>query len=294
MITNEFGKFKKLCIKIKIEVNQVTSSSTLQNGSKDYEIIFNKRKTLKTFSNYLNKLHEKIKNEINNNIESINTKTERITYLESLIYELSTLKKDYIKIDLTNGPHPHVTLSGNYPKKHNDLLIEDMHNYFIETDKIIKILNRFVHHQRGVTARYRDEIIKKNTEELAENGTDYNDLHHNGSKRPLTTPSQKAIYPKKHQTTPNGTSGGGKLQWNGPANQLVRWYYDLNRKKTSKNLPQVGGTPSEIEDHIVNNWLDKDGNDISRETVKTYLKPNRTDKRAPDHKRIDIEPYCVE
>ncbi|MBA4155389.1 MAG: hypothetical protein C0512_13715 [Flavobacterium sp.] len=40
---------------------------------------------------------------------------------------------------------------------------------------------------------------------------------------------------------------------------------------------------------IVNSFLDKDGNEISPQTVETILKPSRADKRPKPHKRIDID-----
>ncbi|TDD99901.1 hypothetical protein E0F76_03265 [Flavobacterium cellulosilyticum] len=40
---------------------------------------------------------------------------------------------------------------------------------------------------------------------------------------------------------------------------------------------------------VVNSFLDKEGKDISPETVKTILTPSRTEKRPKPHKRIDID-----
>ncbi|PZU85285.1 MAG: hypothetical protein DI529_10205 [Chryseobacterium sp.] len=40
---------------------------------------------------------------------------------------------------------------------------------------------------------------------------------------------------------------------------------------------------------IVNCFVDKDGKELSPETVKTMLTPSKTDKRPKPHKRIDID-----
>ncbi|HAO08343.1 MAG TPA: hypothetical protein DCQ50_15485 [Chryseobacterium sp.] len=40
---------------------------------------------------------------------------------------------------------------------------------------------------------------------------------------------------------------------------------------------------------ILNSFIDKDGRELSPETVKTILTPSKTDKRPKPHKRIDID-----
>ncbi|TZF84144.1 hypothetical protein FW774_10760 [Pedobacter sp. BS3] len=40
---------------------------------------------------------------------------------------------------------------------------------------------------------------------------------------------------------------------------------------------------------IVNSFVDKDGRELSPETVKTMLTPSKIDKRPKPHKRIDID-----
>ena len=45
----------------------------------------------------------------------------------------------------------------------------------------------------------------------------------------------------------------------------------------------------EENNYVYGKWFDKDGKDISPETVKTILTPSRTEKRPKQHKRIDID-----
>jgi hypothetical protein len=40
---------------------------------------------------------------------------------------------------------------------------------------------------------------------------------------------------------------------------------------------------------ICNNFVDKDGHEISAATVETILRPSKYDKRPKSHKRVDID-----
>lgn len=80
-----------------------------------------------------------------------------------------------------------------------------------------------------------------------------------------------------------------KLQFNGNLNQLVDIFYQLNRELFVEGRSFLDGNTGDIANLIVNAFIDKDGNEISPDTVKTILTPSRTDKRPKPHKRIDID-----
>lgn len=80
-----------------------------------------------------------------------------------------------------------------------------------------------------------------------------------------------------------------KLQFNGNLNQLVDIFYQLNRELFVEGRSFLDGNTGDIANLIVNAFVDKDGNEISPDTVKTILTPSRTDKRPKPHKRIDID-----
>lgn len=80
-----------------------------------------------------------------------------------------------------------------------------------------------------------------------------------------------------------------KLQFNGNLNQLVDIFYQLNRELFVDGRSFLEGNTGDIANLIVNAFIDKDGNEISPDTVKTILTPSRTDKRPKPHKRIDID-----
>lgn len=80
-----------------------------------------------------------------------------------------------------------------------------------------------------------------------------------------------------------------KLKFNGNVNQLVDVFYQLNRELFVDGKSYIDGSANDIIALIVNSFIDKDGNEISPQTIETILKPSRTDKRPKPHKRLDID-----
>lgn len=80
-----------------------------------------------------------------------------------------------------------------------------------------------------------------------------------------------------------------KLKINCNINQLVDIFYQLNRELFTNGKPIIDGNINDIVAVIVNSFTDKDGKDLSPETVKTILAPSKSDKRPKPHKRIDID-----
>lgn len=80
-----------------------------------------------------------------------------------------------------------------------------------------------------------------------------------------------------------------KLKINCNINQLVDIFYQLHRELFNDGKPIIDGSINDIVAVIVNCFVDKDGKELSPETVKTMLTPSKTDKRPKPHKRIDID-----
>ena len=80
-----------------------------------------------------------------------------------------------------------------------------------------------------------------------------------------------------------------KVKFNCNVNQFVDIFYQLQRELFCEGKPFIDGSLNDIVAIIVNSFVDKDGNEISPQTVETILKPSRTDKRPKAHKRIDID-----
>lgn len=79
-----------------------------------------------------------------------------------------------------------------------------------------------------------------------------------------------------------------KLQFNCNVNQFVDIFYQLSSEILVEGKPIIEGNVHDIAEMIVNAFVDKDGREISLQSVKTILKPSREDKRPNNNKRIDL------
>lgn len=79
-----------------------------------------------------------------------------------------------------------------------------------------------------------------------------------------------------------------KLQFNCNVNQFVDIFYQLSREILVDGKPIIEGNINDMAAIIVNSFVDKDGKEISPQSVKTILQPSREDKHPNSHKRIDL------
>jgi hypothetical protein len=80
-----------------------------------------------------------------------------------------------------------------------------------------------------------------------------------------------------------------KMQINCNLNQFIDIHYQFTRELFVDGKSMIDGSVNDLVAIIVNSYVDKDGKEISPETVKTILTPSRTEKRPKPHKRIDID-----
>jgi hypothetical protein len=87
-----------------------------------------------------------------------------------------------------------------------------------------------------------------------------------------------------------------KIHWNGQINVLVDVFISLASKYQVNGKPAITASREQIQSMILNNFTDKEGRDISEETIKTLLKPTRTDKRLKEQspKKIDLSGFFTE
>lgn len=71
-------------------------------------------------------------------------------------------------------------------------------------------------------------------------------------------------------------------------NQLVDVFFQLNRELFIEGKPYLDANTNDFVALICNNFVDKDGHEISTATVETILRPSKYDKRPKSHKRIDV------
>ena len=82
-----------------------------------------------------------------------------------------------------------------------------------------------------------------------------------------------------------------KLQFNCNVNQFVDVFYQLSRELFVDGKPMIEGNINDIATMIVNTFVDKDGKEISPQSVKTILQPSREDKRPNTQKRINLNKF---
>ncbi len=95
------------------------------------------------------------------------------------------------------------------------------------------------------------------------------------------------------------------IRWTGKINLLVSLFYDLmekgiinitdheNPEEESKVSKGSGysGTNMNIVELLYDNFLDSSGKKLSKDTLRTYLNPNRPDKRSKRSQDLDMEKY---
>ncbi|MCA4810645.1 hypothetical protein IF128_12995 [Empedobacter stercoris] len=84
-------------------------------------------------------------------------------------------------------------------------------------------------------------------------------------------------------------SSFNKIQFNGNVNQLVDIFYQLSRELFVNGKNYIDGNANDIAKMIAYSFVDKDGDKLSIETVKTILTPSREEKRPNNAKRIDVD-----
>lgn len=104
-----------------------------------------------------------------------------------------------------------------------------------------------------------------------------------------TMRKMRAELEKEQKELITNQSQFNKLKFNGNVNQLVDIFYQLNRELFVDGKSYIDGTSNDIISLIVNSFIDKEGNEISPQTIETILKPSRTDKRPKPHKRLDVD-----
>lgn len=71
------------------------------------------------------------------------------------------------------------------------------------------------------------------------------------------------------------------LQWNGKLNHLATIFFELQEKGfINRSKHERNKTNMDLVDFIHQHFLDNNGQSISKDTLKTYLNPNKPDKRS--------------
>lgn len=94
---------------------------------------------------------------------------------------------------------------------------------------------------------------------------------------------------KKHaMSKAEGSLAKPKFQINSNLNVFVDIFFQLMHEKNVNGRPFLEASPNELAEMIATWFKDKEGKEISVETVKTILKPSRFEKRPKGNTRINV------
>jgi DNA-binding transcriptional MerR regulator len=79
-----------------------------------------------------------------------------------------------------------------------------------------------------------------------------------------------------------------KMRITGKLNYFIDIFYRLMREVIVEGKPYLLATDKQVAEHISNNYLDRNGKDISVKYVLTILEKNRPEKRPKRDKRFDL------
>ena len=133
-----------------------------------------------------------------------------------------------------------------------------------------------------------EEKIQKTLLELKEKYTihpcfsaDLIEVYDNFKHNYLITSNENKVTTKTQNTSTR------KIKWLGKINVLTTLFYDLLHGQ-DKERPLIESSLDDIEALILNNFLDADGKELSKDTIHTILRSDKYDKRAKKGDRIEI------
>ena len=78
-----------------------------------------------------------------------------------------------------------------------------------------------------------------------------------------------------------------KIKWLGRTNVLATLFYDLLHGQ-DRGPSLIEATQEDVKNFLMNNFLDADGNDLTLDTIVTYMRPDKVEKRAKIGDRIEL------
>ncbi len=114
------------------------------------------------------------------------------------------------------------------------------------------------------------------------------------SKKRNTIYSQEVNSPKSpiknpKSPTENCRTSVGLFQFNCQTNVFVDVFFQLTKEITVDGKPLLNAGFNELSQFITDNFIDKNGNPLSLNTVKTILNTSRPEKRPSSEKRINLK-----
>ena len=155
---------------------------------------------------------------------------------------------------------------------------EELDRIPIFEEKIVYLTNQKFDYQQSVI-----DFVNKNLPPFDEQCT--NEIERLIEVRKLEEQLSKKKTNHINKSTPTLEN---KIKINSNLNQLVDVFFQLNRELFIESKPFLDANTNDFVALICNNFVDKDGHEISPATVETILRPSKYDKRPKSHKRIDV------
>ena len=156
---------------------------------------------------------------------------------------------------------------------------EELDRIIIFEEKIVYLTNQKFDYQQSVI-----DFVNKNLPPFDEQCTNEIERLIEVRKLEEQLTKKKTNYLNKSTATLEN-----KIKINSNLNQLVDVFFQLNRELFIEGKPFLDAGTNDFVALICNNFVDKDGHEISAATVETILRPSKYDKRPKSHKRVDID-----
>ena len=156
---------------------------------------------------------------------------------------------------------------------------EKLDQIIVFEEKIVYLTNQKFDYQQSVI-----DFVNKNLPPFDEQCT--NEIERLIEVRKLEEQLSKKKTNHINKSTPTLEN---KIKINSNLNQLVDVFFQLNRELFIEGKPFLDANTNDFVTLICNNFVDKDGHEISAATVETILRPSKYDKRPKSHKRVDID-----
>jgi hypothetical protein len=85
-----------------------------------------------------------------------------------------------------------------------------------------------------------------------------------------------------------------KIQWLGKTNVLATLIYDLwqgqeKGRNEASTIPMLKAQKKDLEELLLNNFLDKEGKPLKASTISDYLNVSKPESRAKEGTRIELD-----
>ena len=154
---------------------------------------------------------------------------------------------------------------------------EELDRIIIFEEKIVYLTNQKFDYQQSVI-----DFVNKNLPPFDEQCT-------NEIERLIEVRKLEEQLTKKKTNYIQRPTLENKIKINSNLNQIVDVFFQLNRELFIEGKPFLDAGTNDFVALICNNFVDKDGHEISAATVETILRPSKYDKRPKSHKRVDID-----